>query len=227
MRIYDNGVYHQGSGENTVKYPFVIVDYLPETLDQAMRKPMTTAERVSYTLQLLSALCCLEHHNPSVVHRDIKPKNVFVKGRSCVLGDFGLMKFLNEQMETEADREIYRQAAGPGMPYSYRSPDLVAYAKGEGDLTTKSDVFQLGLVIAEMFTGINPSRPPKEILDPVQLEDVGQISCSVGLRVQNLIQRMLLNDPQQRPSAVSLLDPWEGIFREVVDRAHQLNGRLF
>jgi serine/threonine protein kinase len=227
MRIYDNGVYHPGTGNDAVRYPFVIVDYLPETLDQAMRKPMTTAERVSYTLQLLSALCYLEHYNPPIVHRDIKPKNIFVKGRSCVLGDFGLMKFLDGERETKAEREIYRQAAGPGMPYAYRSPDLVAYAKGEGDLSAKSDVFQLGLVIAEMFTGVNPSRRPKTLLEPVRLLGVRHISCSVGLTVQSLIQKMLLMDPPQRPSAVSLLDPWEGIFREVVSHSHQLNGRVF
>lgn len=221
MRIYDNGTYP----DKWERYPFVIVDYLPQTLDQLISRTTTTAERVSYTLQLLSALAYLDHHNPSVVHRDVKPKNIFVKGRSCVLGDFGLMKFLNEN--DDIDREIYREAAGPGMPYYYRSPDLVAYAKGEAQLTTKSDVFQLGLVVAEMFTGTNPSEPPKEILDPVILHQLGPISGALGLRIQELIQQMLLFDEQKRPRAVDLVDPWEGIFREVVTQSHDLDGRVF
>jgi serine/threonine protein kinase len=190
MRIYDNGTYPE-KGE---KYPFLIVDYLPQTLDQLILRTMTTAERVSYTLQLLSALAYLDHHNPPVVHRDVKPKNIFVKGRSCVLGDFGLMKFLNE--DSDIDREIYRDIAGPGMPYYYRSPD---------QLTTKSDVFQLGLVVAEMFTGKNPSEPPKEILDPVKLNELGPISSARGLGIHELIQQMLLFDENKRPE---LLISW-------------------
>ena len=221
MRIYDNGTYLE-MGE---RYPFVIVDYLPQTLDQLISRTTTTAERVSYTLQLLSALAYLDHQNPSVVHRDVKPKNIFVKGRSCVLGDFGLMKFLNEH--DDIDREIYREAAGPGMPYRHRSPDLVAYAKGEAQLTTKSDVFQLGLVVAEMFTGTNPSEPPKDILDPVILNQLGPISGARGLGIRELIQQMLLFDEQKRPRAVDLVDLWEGIFREVVTRSHDLDGRVF
>ena len=225
MRIYDNGTLSPKVEEGIKRYPFVIVDYLPQTLDQLISRTTTTAERVSYTLQLLSALAYLEHHNPSVVHRDVKPKNIFVKGRSCVLGDFGLMKFLNEH--DDIDREIYREAVGPGMPYYYRSPDLVAYAKGEAPLTTKSDVFQLGLVVAEMFTGMNPSERPQDILDPVVLHEIGSISGALGLRIHELIEAMLLFDVQKRPRAVDLVDPWEGIFREVVTRCHDLDGRVF
>ena len=199
MRIYDNGTYDHKVADRTERCPFVIVDYLPQTLDQLISGTATTAERVSYTLQLLSALAYLDHHNPSVVHRDVKPKNIFVKGRSCVLGDFGLMKFLNEH--DGIDREIYREAAGPGMPYYHRSPDLVAYAKGEAELTTKSDVFQLGLVVAEMFTGINPSEPPKDILDPVVLRKLvaPNISGALGFGIHELIQQMLIFDEQKRP----------------------------
>jgi serine/threonine protein kinase len=227
MRIYDSGTYDHKVTDRTERYPFVIVDYLPQTLDQLISGLTTTAERVSYTLQLLSALAYLDHHNPSVVHRDVKPKNIFVKGRSCVLGDFGLMKFLNEN--DGIDREIYREAAGPGMPYYHRSPDLVAYAKGEAELTTKSDVFQLGLVVAELFTGTNPAQPPKDILDPVVLRGLEppNISGALGSGIHELVQLMLIFDERDRPRAVDLIDRWEGIFREIVDRSHDLNGRVF
>jgi serine/threonine protein kinase len=193
--------------DRTERYPFVIVDYLPQTLDRLISATTTTAERVSYTLQLLSALAYLDHHNPPVVHRDVKPKNIFVKGRSCVLGDFGLMKFLNE--DDGIDREIYREAVGPGMPYSHRSPDLVAYAKGEAELTTKSDVFQLGLVVAEMFTGMNPSEPPKSILDPVVLRQLEQpnISGPLGLAIHKLIEQMLIFD-EQKLSRIMIYHPF-------------------
>jgi serine/threonine-protein kinase len=112
---------------------------------------------------LLSALRYLASSRPPVVHRDVKPQNIFIKGRSCVLGDFGLMKVLNGS--EEMDREVFRESTGPGMPYYYRTPDLIAYAKGEANITPKSDVFQLGLVAAELFTGWNPANKSENILD--------------------------------------------------------------
>jgi len=48
-----------------------------------------------------------------VVHRDIKPHNIFVKGASAVLGDFGLMKLLDGN--AEADREIFEESVGQGQ----------------------------------------------------------------------------------------------------------------
>ena len=59
-----------------------------------------------------------------------------------MLGDFGLMKLLDDT--NVEDREIFKESIGPGMPFYYRTPDLVAYAKNEAQLTVKSDVFQLG-----------------------------------------------------------------------------------
>ena len=186
---------------------------------------MTTAERVSHTLQLLSALAYLDQSNPPVIHRDVKPKNIFVKGRSCVLGDFGLMKFLNQDDET--DREIYGDRARTGMPFFHRTPDLVAYLREGTPLTTKTDIFQLGLVIAEVFTGRNPEITAENITDQVDLERLKFIPGVLGMRIRELIESMLESEPGRRPSAADLIDPWEGVFREVVDRCHQLNGRVF
>lgn len=225
MRIYDNGVFTVGTEGEAKNYPFVIAEYLPKTMQDLIRGTTTTAERVSYTLQLLSALTFLDQHNPSVVHRDIKPKNIFVKGRSCVLGDFGLMKFLDGEDET--DRHMYRENVGPGMPFFYRTPDLVTYAKEKRVLTTKSDVFQLGLVIAQIFTGRNPEKKAQDFLDPVKLEPLGEVPGALQTTIRDLIENMLALDPESRPAAHSLIDPWEGLFREVVDRCHQLDGRVF
>lgn len=228
MSVYDSGVYY-GRGE-AKGFPFVVVEYLPETMSRLMRGPMATAERVSHTLQLLSALTYLHQHNPPVVHRDIKPQNIFIKRTSCVLGDFGLIKLLDENSESdELDLEILKESVGPGMPFFYRTPDLVAYAKGDIPITTKSDVFQLGLVVAEMFTGKNPQKKADDILDNVELDTLKFVAPSgaLGKRVRDLIGSMLEFDPESRPSAQDLIDPWEGLFLEVVKRCSELNGRVF
>lgn len=176
---------------------------------------------------MLSALVYLDNLNPSIVHRDIKPKNIFLKGPSCVLGDFGLLKIIDG--EEEIDREIFKESVGPGMPYYYRTPDLIAYANNKARVSTKSDVFQLGLVIAELFTGRNPAIAPdsKDLLCPLKLEELQWIPGKLGAGIKRLIQRMLVFDPNKRESASDLMDPWRGVFQEAVKLAHNLEGQAF
>lgn len=227
MKIFDSGTIKIPSEEEKVaKFPFVIAEYLPRTLRSAIRaNDLSLPEKLSFTLQLLSALQYLSSRQPQIVHRDIKPENVFVKGRSCILGDFGLMKLLTQL--GDEDREFFKASAGPGMPRFYRTPDLVAYARNEADLTTKSDVFQLGLVLAELFTGFNPLKRSKDRLDPVELEELRQIPGEMGERIADLLREMLVIDPATRKSAMEIFDSWDGVFQEVVGRSLSLEGRLF
>jgi len=224
MRVYDSGVFRVGKSE----FPFVVAEYLPQRLYEVIRAGQTTiAQKISYAMQLLSALAYLNALQPKVIHRDIKPQNIFVKGRSCVLGDFGLMKLIDG--EVEQDREMFRESVGPGMPFFYRTPDLVAYARNEADLTTtKTDVFQLGLVLVELFTGRNPAKRPAndDPLAPLELEPIGIIPGGMSNSILPLLNRMLIWDPPGRPEAVSLLDPWQGVFRTAAERAHALEGKV-
>ena len=225
MRVYDDGVYEEGKGKHTGRFPFVIAEFLPLTIHDLIGQKITTAEKISFTLQLLSALSFLDEHVPAVVHRDIKPKNIFVKGKSCVLGDFGLMKFLDK--DVKVDRQTYKESVLPGMPFLYRTPDLVAYAKNQADISTKSDVYQLGLVVAEIFTGKNPQIKANDFLAQVRLDGIAYIAGRHSVIICEFIETMLESNPENRPSAADLIDRWEGVFRDVVDQCHQLEGRVF
>jgi serine/threonine protein kinase len=219
MRVFDDGVFYD-------QFPFVVAEYLPNTLEQVMRSDRTpAAEKVSYTLQLLSALDYLATLAKPVIHRDIKPQNIFVKGHSCVLGDFGLMKFADA--EDNEDQEVLKESLGAGMPARYRTPDLVRYLNGEAKPTPKSDVFQLGLVVAELFTGRNPQRPARRFTDPVELDAIGPIPGAMSAGIASLIKRMLTMDPDARDPAARFIDPWQGVFLSAIERAHALEGRVF
>lgn len=221
MRVFDSGVFTGGGSD----FPFVIAEYLPLRLFDVIRaNSATIATKVSYALQLLSALTYLASLTPQVVHRDIKPQNIFVKGGSCVLGDFGLMKLLDGN--AEEDREVFKESVGPGMPFFYRTPDLIAYARNDADVTPKSDVFQLGLVLTELFTGRNPAVRPSDHLEPLTLEPVGTIPGGLGGSVASLLHRMLKTDTALRPEASALLDPWQGLFGNIMERAHALEGKV-
>jgi serine/threonine protein kinase len=216
--VFDDGLFYEN--------PFVLVEYMPETLRQAMTRSMSVVQKVGYTLQLLSALSYLASRTPPVVHRDIKPENIFVKGNVCVLGDFGLIKFLTEE-DVEDDRDMLRESYGPRMPFYYRTPDLLRYVLNGENLTPKTDVFQLGLVIAELFTGLNPQRRPDDIYDPVELDPVRSVPGGSGPGITTLVRRMLAIDPAERPSAEELIDPFQSILFTVVEQAIGLDGRAF
>ncbi len=225
MKVYEDGNLKIASAGSFQQYPFAVAEYYPLTLSEAMRRSLWLPQKVIYILQLLSALSYLEKKSPPVVHRDVKPQNIFVKGHSCALGDFGLMRVTTNQ--SNPDEEIIKASKGPGMPKWYRTPDLVAYARGERALTCSSDIFQLGLVASELFSGRNPLKPADKFLDPVELEELRPISGSLGAVIKDGIESMLVLEPKARESISRLLEQWEGILGQVADHYNNLEGRVF
>ncbi len=218
MRVFDEGLYLD-------QHPFVVAEYLPGTLGNVLRTAPTMMAKMGYALQMLSALEYLAAEAVAVVHRDIKPANVFIKGGSCVLGDFGLMKRL--KIDPGVDREMMKASIGPRMPRNYRTPDLIDYFKGGPPPTEKSDVYQLGLLFAEMFSGSNPQKPMTagDFTEPIELKPFF-IEGGLGRPIKDRIQPMLTDDPAGRPSAAQRVGPWQDQFLEAARRAHALEGRV-
>lgn len=221
MEVYDSGAY----SANGQSHPFVVMEYLPAHLHAEMRRgTLDMTAKLSLTTQLSSALAYLDSLAPKIIHRDIKPQNIFIKGKSCVLGDFGLMKICDTNSNGD-ESDLADMSSYIGMPFYYRTPDLVAYTKGEAELTTASDVFQLGLVLAELFSGRNPCKVPSNKLDPVELEQIGRVPGELGTRIFHIIEKMLTSTPTDREPIGKLLDHWTGLFESAVEMAHALNGR--
>ena len=228
MRVYDDGTFSFRVEGGSYEFPFMVAEYLPTTMFQIMRTDASSiTEKLIYATQLLAGLAYLDSQSPPVVHRDVKPQNIFIKGRACVLGDFGLLKRL-DTAEAE-DRDLLKESVGIGMPYFYRSPDLVAYAKRDAPITTKSDVFQLGLVLTELFTGRNPCIRPRDDdpLTEVELEPMRPIPSSHGGLMAPLLREMLRTDATERPSARDLLARWLGAFDILAELSRDLNGEVF
>lgn len=225
MRVFDRGLFQTNIDGQPNEHPFVIAEYLPRTLRSAIRaRSLSMPEKISITLQLLSGLVYLSNRNPQIVHRDIKPENIFLKGKSCVLGDFGLMKLLDGN--DEVDRDVFKLSMGPGMPFFYRTPDLVNYANNESDITVKSDVFQLGLVIAELFTGWNPCKKPENIYDPVDLNNIGNIPGTNSAGIAALLNRMLEMNPNNRETIDNFVDPFLAVFYDVSQKITDIEGHV-
>jgi serine/threonine protein kinase len=223
--VYDYGMYSFPGAPNEV-FPFMITEYLPVTLDDAIKTgSVKKIDKISYILQVLSALKYLETRQTPIVHRDVKPKNIFINGPSCMLGDFGLIKSVGD---VEDDRRLLTESGEATMPFKYRTPDLIRYANGDiEDITPKSDVFQLGLIAAELFTGRNPQITANSIFDPLQMNQVGHIPGKYGRHIKRSIEMMLIDNPDERPSAGELITEWQSDFENVAGDINTLEGRVF
>ena len=186
MKQLDEGTY--------CSHPFVVQDYMPKTLHRELDgKCIEFGKALLFSCQLLSGLQAL--HSQSFIHRDIKPQNIFVDNLTVYIGDFGLLKKVDivAQEDDRMDFEGYF-----AMPKYYRTPELVAYAKREGNLDLRSDIFQLGLVIAQMFTGRNPLKTNENSLSDIELESIGRVPGKHGDLVARTINEMTLIDAQKR-----------------------------
>lgn len=143
--IYDIGE-HEGRG-------FIAMERLEGvTLKLYMaRKTLETAEIANIALQITEALKAA--HASGIVHRDIKPGNVFVSelGRVKVL-DFGLARRFRT---SDAGDMTLDGSTIPGRPLgtaNYMAPERILQLP----LDPRSDLFSLGVVIYEMATGRLP-----------------------------------------------------------------------
>jgi len=207
-------------------HPFYVSDHMSKSMRNVIRgEEISFRKKVEFAVQLLSAVAHLANSEPPIVHRDIKPSNRLIKADSCVLADFGAMKFLDdEHSEVEQEREVSESA----YPYYYRTPDIIRYERDGTELTPKSDVFQLGLVLAELFTGRNPEKPPdtNEEYPSVELEELRYIHGTNGGQVADLLNQMLSVDPADRPPASEIIIPWRELLENTTRQELELNGRV-
>ncbi len=102
-------------------------------------------------IELLVTVCdAVAHaHRQLVVHRDLKPTNVFVSGDGHVkLLDFGIAKLLLRDAEVRAGAA----STHVGLTPEYAAPEQLL---GE-PVSTATDVYQLGLLLYELLTGTRP-----------------------------------------------------------------------
>ena len=131
--------------------PVIVMEVLDgETLKERIRKgPISIEELLEVGIQSSAALEAA--HTKGIIHRDIKPGNIFiVSGAWVKILDFGLAKVIVSQVpESELDEEsLTVEGSIPGTT-AYMSPEQVRCE----EIDARSDLFSLGVVLYEMATG--------------------------------------------------------------------------
>src|SRR5260370_12586151 len=171
-----------------------------ESLDKVMarRERMTWEEIITLGQQLCSAL---QHaHEKGVIHRDLKPSNLMILADGTLkLTDFGIAKDLESTALTSANCTVGTA--------SYMSPEQ---CRGERDLTSKSDLYSLGVVFYELVTGRKPFNADNAMEMFMQhvsgpFERPSRLIHELPVRCDNLICQLLEKKPEHRPLDAAML----------------------
>jgi WD40 repeat protein/predicted Ser/Thr protein kinase len=168
---------------------YLIMDLIKgETLEKLLeklgQKTLAVSAVMRIGIQLATVLDYLHTRTPPIVFRDLKPSNImFTPEKQIYLIDFGIarhFKFGQTQDTTALGSKGY------APPEQY----------GKAQTTIKSDIYSLGAVIHHMLTGDDPAESPFNFA-PL----TGKPPA-----LQQLLDYMLANDPQQRPASAAIVE---------------------
>ena len=207
-------IYDFGQVNNTYYLALKFVD--GEPLDAVLaRERLTTAQAVEVLRWLADALS--HAHALGIVHRDVKPGNVFLdKNGRVVLGDFGIAKDLDPNV-----RPLTNPGEVIGTP-AYMSPEQ---AQGR-EVTAATDVYSLGVLAYEMLGGRVPFTADtavellmKHIYEfPPPIRD---IAPGIPSTLANLVDDMLGKNPAQRPQMNKDVQPTLTAIQKRLEAAEQ------
>ena len=185
-RVFDIG---EIEGRHFLSMEYVDGDDLSSLLRRVGRLPSERAIEISR--QLCVGLHAI--HDAGILHRDLKPANIIIDSRGKArITDFGIAGL---------EAEISKDALRVGTP-AYMSPEQI---RG-GDVSTRSDIYALGLVLYEIFTGkqaFNADSIP-DLIRKHQSETPTNPSEHVkGIDplVESVIRQCLEKNPNDRPQS--------------------------
>ena len=186
-RVYDIG---EVNGQHFLTMEYIDGEDLASLLRRIGRLPADKALETAH--QICAGLAAA--HDCGLLHRDLKPANIMLDGRGRVrITDFGLAL---------SHEDATGRSETAGTP-AYMAPEQI----GKGEVSVRSDIYSLGLVFYELFTG----RLPYQATTPIEWRRAHQESFprtpssvvkDIDLVVEKAILRCLQKDPALRPSSV-------------------------
>jgi len=185
-RVYDIGEFE---GTHYLSMEYVDGEDLSILLRRIGRLPEDKAVQIAR--QLCAGLAAA--HEQGILHRDLKPANVMIDGRGDVrITDFGLAGLADGFTGVEIRA---------GTP-AFMAPEQIAGR----EVTIRSDIYALGLVLYELFTGKRAFTAESQA-ELSQLQSSGPTSPTSHVAlldplVESVILRCLAEDPADRPTSV-------------------------
>jgi serine/threonine protein kinase len=199
VRVIDAGTFDSNC-------PYIVMDLLEgETLAQALRtkKRLPIEDAVTHMLQACRGLAMA--HAVGVVHRDVKPSNIFLargpRGTTVVkVLDFGLAKVLHgEDGPRPQAGPLTRTADVFGSPF-YMSPEQLRCSR---DVDARTDIWAVGVMLFELLTGHRPfnERSLHSLCESIargRPRRVRQFRPDVPIELAAIVERCLAKHPDKR-----------------------------
>jgi serine/threonine protein kinase len=181
VTVTDHGVASTGN----IKGPFYVMRQYTGNLRELMRKsvPGDVMKLFSQILDGVEAA-----HLQGVTHRDLKPENVlFDNGNHALaIADFGIASFTDDQLVTLVETAPTQRLAN----FQYAAPEQRVAGKS---VSTTADIYALGLLLNEMFTGDLPHGTDYRLIASVVTE-YGYLD--------GIVSQMIKQNPAERPGSI-------------------------
>jgi serine/threonine-protein kinase len=185
-RVFDIG---EADGQTFLTMEFVDGEDMSSLMRRIGRLPADKALEIAR--QVCAGLAAA--HELGIIHRDLKPANIMLDGRGRArITDFGLAGLATEMKGEDARA---------GTP-AYMSPEQFS----GGEITPRSDLYSLGIVLYEVFTGKRPFAASTAI-EMAQHREKNAITLpsayvkEIDPLVERVIMRCLEQDPAKRPAS--------------------------
>lgn len=165
------------------KYKFYVMDLYDQSLRDLMKEGITPTKAIKYFIDICKGL--RYSHNKETIHRDLKPENILYDSQNdrVLIADFGIAHFKDSKLTSNSDRMAN---------FNYRAPEQLN--KSRIKVSQATDIFSLGLIFNEMFTGEVPVGSSFKKISDVNI---------VYSIFDNVIEEMLYNDLKKRPQNIN------------------------
>jgi serine/threonine protein kinase len=200
-RSMDFGTLENGS-------PYIVMEFLEgKDLDQLLDEQgrIAVAEAVAYTLQVCKAMD--EAHSQGVIHRDLKPQNLFRTHRPdgtplIKVLDFGISKVSGPDPQSMS---MTSSSAILGSP-NYMSPEQ---ARSSKSVDGRADIYSLGVVLYQLITGVKPIKADsfgellEAIFSGIPPAPPSSVCSDVPPALDAVVLRCLRKEPAERYQTVA------------------------
>jgi len=184
-------VYDAGESEGNA---YIVMEFVPgKTLRELEGGSVSYHTAIRYLMQVLAAL---EYaHNSGIIHRDVKPANIIAEEDEVVkLMDFGLSRRTSDMTQTTKTGQIVGTIA-------YLPPERFMSRPAD----PRSDLYSVGIVMYELFTGTVPFRNDTDDLVATIFSHVNdtpapprQVNRNIPVPLERVMMKSIEKDAQKR-----------------------------